>query len=99
MASKNADLDAVVSRMSLTELQELNRKVVSRIRVIHADRDRAALARFKVGDLVEFVDEAARKKVRARVSRINAKSLVCNELGGLQIPWRVPPASCRLVGG
>ena len=93
-----ADILPNISTMGLPDLQELNRHTVHRIRQLHAARAVAAAAKFKIGDLVEFVDNRRGQKVRIRISRINTKTLSGNEVDGIQVPWRVPPTMCRLVG-
>lgn len=92
------EMDQHLDKMTLAELREFNRKVVGRIRLLNTQASMAAAAKFKVGDLVEFVDDRRGVKVKARVDRINTKSLSCHEITGLQIPWRVAPTLCRLVG-
>ena len=91
------EMDQHLNKMTLAELREFNRKAVGRIRLLTTQASMAA-AKFKVGDLVEFVDDRRGVKVKARVDRINTKSLSCHEITGLQIPWRVAPTLCRLVG-
>lgn len=56
------------------------------------DHVRAEMAKFKLGDLVEFTNTRNGEKVRGRVVRKNAKTL------GLDNRWRVSPQLCRLVG-
>ncbi len=92
------EMDQHLNKMTLAELREFNRKVVGRIRLLNTQASMAAASKFKVGDLVEFVDDRRGVKVKARVDRINTKSLICYEITGLQIPWRVAPTLCRLVG-
>ncbi len=91
-------LASSLNKMNLEQLREVNRLVVNQINHIHRQRTAAAVAKFKVGDLIEFVDDRRGRKVRARVDRINQKTLGCHELDGIQMPWRVSPNLCRLVG-
>lgn len=91
-------LATAFNKMNLDDLREVNRLVVNQIRYLHAKRDATVIAKFRVGDLIEFVDERGRRKVRAQVERINTKSLGCREIEGARMPWRVSPSLCRLVG-
>ena len=92
------EMDQRLDKMTLAELRELNRKVVGRIRLLNTQASMAAAAKFKVGDLVEFIDDKRGVKVKARVDRINTKSLSCHEITGFKIPWLVAPTLCKLVG-
>lgn len=89
---------AAVGKMNLEQLREVNRIVVGAINGHHAARAQAAAARFKIGDLIEFTDDKRHRKVRARVNRINQKTLGCTEVDGLRMNWRVSPNLARLVG-
>lgn len=91
-------LATALNKMNLEQLRDVNRLVVNQIRYLHAKREAAAIAKFKVGDLIEFVDNRVGRKIRAQVDRINAKSLGCHEVDGSRMPWRVSPNLCRLVG-
>lgn len=91
-------LATTFNNMSLEELREVNRLVINQINHLHRQRDTKALARFMVGDLVEFTSEKSLRRVRARVDRINQKTLTLKEIEGAPVFWRVPPSMCRLVG-
>lgn len=93
-----AALSTVFNKMSLEQLREVNRLVVNQINYLHRQRDVLAASKFKVGDLIEFVDNKRARKVQARIDRINTKSLSCHEITGIQMPWRVSPHLCRLIG-
>ena len=91
-------LATTLNRMNLEQLREVNRLVVNQINHLHRQSDARALTRFKVGDLIEFTSDKHARKVRARVERINQKSLSCAEVDGLRMQWRVSPNMCRLLG-
>lgn len=91
-------LSGAFNKMSLEQLREINRMVVTRINHLHTQRDMQAISKFRVGDLIEFVDNKRARKVQARIDRINTKSISCHELTGVKTPWRVSPHLCRLVG-
>jgi hypothetical protein len=93
-----AAIAATFNKMNLEQLREVNRLVVNQINHLHRQRAATALTRFRVGDLIEFVDDKRGRKVQARVTKLNQKTLNCHEISGLQMPWRVSPAMCRLVG-
>ena len=91
-------LATTLNRMNLEQLREVNRLVVNQINHLHRQNAAKALTRFKVGDLIEFTCDRQHRKIRARVERINQKSLSCHEVDGLRMQWRVSPNMCRLVG-
>lgn len=91
-------LATTFNNMSLEELREVNRLVINQINHLHRQRNTKALARFMVGDLVEFTSEKSLRQVRARVERINQKNLTLREIEGAPVFWRVRPNMCRLVG-
>lgn len=91
-------LATAFNKMNLEQLREVNRLVVNQINHLHRQRAAVAASKFRVGDLIEFVDNKGARKVQARVERVNQKTLSCNEIAGLQIQWRVPFSMCRLVG-
>ena len=97
-ADTTARLGTVFRTMTLEQLREANRTLVGEINQRHAAAAAKAAARFRIGDLIEFVDDRRGRKVRARVERINTKSLSCKEVDGVHTPWRVSPNLCRLVG-
>lgn len=86
-----------MQEMTLQELREVNRLNCGLIQKAHAERQQKLLSKFKVGDLVEFINGKG-GRTRIRVSRINAKTLSGNEVEGSKSPWRVSPSLCRLVG-
>ncbi len=98
MADTQAKLGAIFRTMNLEQLRTANRTLVGEINQRHAVTAAKAMERFRIGDLIEFVDDKRGRKVTARVGRINQKSISCREIDGLQIPWRVAPSMCRLVG-
>lgn len=89
--------ETLLDTLTLDDLRDLNRMVVARINDIHRERQARALSRFRTGDLIEFVDERARRKVRALVERINSKTMTVREVES-RASWRVSPSLCRLVG-
>lgn len=91
-------LPALFARMNLEQLRSVNRQLVGEINHRHAQASAKAAARFKIGDLIEFTDDRRGRKVRATVERINAKSLSVREFHPPNMPWRVSPNLCRLVG-
>lgn len=84
------------NKMTLEQLREVNRMVVNQINFLHRRRKAKAASRFKVGDLVEFVDAKGARKVQARVEWVNHHSITTVEIDGLR--WCVPFSSCRLIG-
>lgn len=87
-----------INKLNLEQAREVNRLICQRIKHLHAETDRKAAAKFKVGDLVDFVSDKLGRKVRIRIERINAVSLSGREVDGLKRPWRVSAHLCRLVG-
>lgn len=93
-----AALAVILRKMTLEQLRDVNRMTCNQINHLHNERQANLMTRFRIGDLIEFVDEKNRRTVRARIDRLNAKSIGCTEVGDLRRPWRVSPSFCRLVG-
>lgn len=98
MVETQAKLGLIFRTMTLEQLRVANRVLVGEINQRHAVTAAKAMERLRVGDLIEFTDDKRGRKVKARIERINQKSVSCREIDGLQIPWRVAPSMCRLVG-
>lgn len=54
-------------------------------------------APFKVGDLIEFHSRAG-ALIRARVNRVNGKTVSCQQVDAPFGKWRVSPSLAHLVG-
>lgn len=91
-------LATAFNKMNLEQLREVNRLVVNQINHLHRQREAKAASKFKVGDLIEFVDSRCACKVQARIERINQRTISCQEVGELRLTWRVPISACRLIG-
>jgi hypothetical protein len=81
-----------LTRLSEEELLDLNRRVVSRLRLIRSARQFVELARFTVGMRVEFTTDEGRT-MRGEVTRLNRRTatVYCDPSGH----WRVSPALLR----
>ena len=91
-------MQRAINMMTLDQLREVNRRVCNAINEHHAQIQRRAAAKFKVGDLVEFTSEKLGRRIRLRIERINLKSLSGTEFNDPTRTWRVSPNLCRLVG-
>lgn len=91
-------LARVFGAMTLEDLRATNKALVGEINKRHRAMQEKCKARLYVGDLIEFVDDKSARKVRARIERINQKTVSCREVDGLKAPLRVSPSLCRLVG-
>jgi hypothetical protein len=94
----HARLGRVFQTMGLEDLRRVNKYLVAEINARHRAVAEKAASKFRLGDLIEFVDDKRGRKVTARIERINQKSISCRELEGLKQPWRVSAHFCRLVG-
>ena len=83
-----------LSRLSETELVELNRRIVERLQLIRAGRDLSQLARLSVGMVVEFTADDGRL-IRGAISRLNRQTAtVVTTSGPLPVSasrLRIPP--------
>jgi hypothetical protein len=93
-----APLAASMDKMTIEDLRALNRLTVSKINERNEQSARVSMAKFYVGDLVDFTNSRDGGVVRLRVERLNTKTLTGKELDGARRGWRVSPGLCRLVG-
>lgn len=89
-------LNEAFQKMSEDQLREVNRVVVAQINWRHRQKTALAARAFRAGDLVDFPLRDGRT-MRARVERINTKTLSVKALTGFG-GWLVSPQLCKLVG-
>ena len=86
-------MDVDLSRLSEDELLALNRRIVERLRLLHAARRLSQLANFTVGLTVEFDTDDGRR-LRGTITRLNRQTATILTSGG---QWRVSPSRLRAV--
>jgi hypothetical protein len=84
--------------MNLEELRSANRLLVGHINSRHKQTQTTAMVKFNTGDLVDFTDTRDRRRIRARIERINTKTMTVKETESPFKGWRVSPSMCSLVG-
>ncbi len=90
---------ARIDGMTVFQLLELQKYISARMTTLGSPPMTAeAGAKFKRGDLIEFHSTRKGRTVRARVDRVNGKSLSCHEVDTPTQKWRVSPGMCRMVG-
>ncbi|HVA65424.1 MAG TPA: hypothetical protein VNK24_00690 [Elusimicrobiota bacterium] len=75
-----------IEKMTLEQLQDVNRRIVRRIEYLHGLKTRANLDRFEIGDRVSFQSEG--RPVEGVVVRVNQKTLSLKTKDAF---WRIHP--------
>ncbi len=83
-----------LTRYTESELLELNRRIIERIRFLRQGLCRESMAELNVGDRVSFVADHGREVV-GTIIRLNRKSVTLVSTEGMQ--WRVAPTLVRRV--
>jgi len=81
-------MDIDLTKYTETELIELNRRIVDRIKALRSARCRSTMAEFQVGDRVSFQPECGQEVV-ATIIRLNRKTVTVVTVEGVE--WRVAP--------
>ncbi len=84
-----------IEKLSLEELNALNRRVVDRLRYLHSLKTRAQLDRFEVGDRVSFQSDG--RTVEGTVVRVNRKTLSVHT--DHHSHWNIHPKFLTKVSG
>jgi len=83
-----------IDKLSETELVDLNRRIVERLRFLQQARAHVAMLRFRIGDRVVFEPDA-RGSVQGVIVRYNRKSVSVLADDGMR--WTVAPGFLRLA--
>jgi hypothetical protein len=86
-------MDTDLDKMSEQQLRQLNREIVSRLKMIAAVRRTTALAAFRIGDHVAF--ETDHGTVTGTIIRINQKTASIDADDGRG--WRVSPGALSKI--
>ncbi len=81
--------------LSETELRELNREIINRLKFYSETRQRVQLMSFRIGDRVEF--DTDQGFIDGVIIRINQKTATIDADDGRS--WRVSPHFLRKVAG
>jgi len=90
MATHRIDID----QLNEAELIDLNRRVVERLKMMHALRSHRQMLQFSVGDRVRF-DPPGHGVVTGILTRYNRKTVTVLANDGMQ--WNVAPALLRVA--
>jgi hypothetical protein len=82
-----------LTKLSESELIELNQLIVERLQLMRSAKSLTQLARFSVGMLVEFDTDDGRT-VNGTVARLNRQTATVVTASGR---WRVSPSRLRVV--
>src|SRR5207244_354259 len=78
----------------LSELIDLNQRIIERLRTIRQDRCRSIMNGFGIGDRVSFHPDCGHDVI-GTIVRLNKKSVTVVSTAGLQ--WRVSPSLLKRV--
>lgn len=83
-----------IDQLDEAQLQDLNRRIVERLRFLQQMRAHNAMLKLSIGERVMFTDQGG-AQVRGRVVRYNRKTVTVLTDDGVQ--WRVSPGMlCKM---
>ena len=90
--AESGRIEEFIKGLSEQELRYLNRLIVERLKLISQAKSTKAMARFNLGDLVEFQDNEG-NQVTGRIIKLNKKTVSILTDGNQR--WNVAPALLR----